>query len=109
MGDLRKREYLEEEAWTGEPVQEVLKGLLGGRSALKEINRVSGDDKQTAKLAREVYMELSRRLRKVMDDEFVQTANILRNASKQRDPASMRNMVFKAANRIGKKLPSSSF
>jgi hypothetical protein len=95
---------LEESAY----VNDILKDILG-RDVLKKIRKLAKDDQQTQDLSREVFYELKARLDKVMDDRFVGAMNRLVMASKQPTADSARNLVFKAANELGLKLPSVMF
>ena len=86
---------------------EMLADILG-RDFSRKLRAATGGDEQARKLAVDVYMELAKRLSTVVDRDFVAAMNRLRNATRLKDDGA-RNMIFKAANELGMKLPSMMF
>lgn len=78
------------------------------KKKLREIRKKA--DPETAEMAREVWMEMIRRLDKVTHNTgFQEAINRLNNAANMQDEGSIRNFVFKAANSLGMKLPHGIF
>jgi len=91
----------------GSEASQMMTDFLGSDFS-KKLRKAVGDDNQSRELAVQVYMELVKRLGKVVDRDFVAAMNRLRNATRLKD-AGARNMIFKAANELGMKLPSMMF
>lgn len=87
---------------------ESLLNLLISADDVMKLERYA--DEQTAELARDVYIELKKRLE--LDNDENEALNRLKlcvkNASKY-DKALLRNNIFKAAHALGMTLPSHSF
>ena len=104
---LRKRSYVTEEQGAA---QRLVREYLGGDDTLKKLVRVLGADKQSISLAKAVVRELAKRLDSAVDRDFEAAVGRLRTAARQSGaPDSARNLVFKAANELGMKLPSMMF
>lgn len=103
---LRERGYIVEEQ---ESARRVVREYLGGDETFRKLVRVLGQDKQSVSLAKGVVRELAKRLSPVVNREFEAAVGRLITASRQGDPSSARNLVFKAANELGMKLPSMFF
>ena len=81
-----------------------MRKLYGARKAL-----TFAGDKQTSDLLRDIMSEMMTQL-EPKNRGMQRALNRLRNALHgNQDPANLRNQIFKVANELGMKLPSSSF
>ncbi len=89
-----------------DPVDEIV-AMLIPRDTMKKIAKIGGMESRG--VADQVRAEVKTKLRKVLDARTQAAISRLRLAGKQADVEGVRNLVFKAGNEMGVKLPHGNF